>query len=69
MEDEKEKLITLLNYLIEHNTDHSTELTELAGNSEIAASDLVRSNIREAARMMTESTEYLKQALAEVRKD
>ena len=69
MDDEKEKLITLLNYLIEHNAEHSMELTELAKNSEIVDSDIVRSKIQEAARVMSESTEYLKQALAEVNKD
>jgi hypothetical protein len=69
MESEKGKLITLLNYLIEHNTEHSKELTELAEKSKAVANNAALNKIRKASRIMMESTEYLKQALAEVSKD
>ena len=66
---EREKLTTLLNYLIEHNGEHSEELTELAEKVEILANDVVRDDIREAAQLMNKSTEYLKQALVKLSKD
>jgi hypothetical protein len=66
---EKGKLTTLLNYLIEHNREHSEELTELAEKVKKVANDVIREDIQEAARLMNESTEYLKQALMKLRKD
>jgi hypothetical protein len=69
MESEKGKLITLLKYLIEHNAEHSKELTELAEKSKAVANNTALNKIRKASRIMIESTEYLKQALAEVSKD
>lgn len=69
MEVEREKLITLLNYLIEHNGEHSEELVQLVDKAKTIANDAVLDNIREAAGLMSESTEHLKQALMELEKD
>jgi hypothetical protein len=69
IEGEKERLTTLLNYLIKHNEEHSEELIELAEKAKTVAKDVVRDDILGAARLMDESTEYLKLALAELSKD
>ena len=69
VEIEKQKLTKLLNYLIEHNGEHSEELTELSEKVKMVASDVVRDDIREAAQLMDESTKYLKQALVKLSKD
>jgi hypothetical protein len=69
IEGEKERLTALLNYLIKHNEEHSEELIELAERAKTVAKDVVRDDILEAARLMSESTEYLKLALAELSKD
>ena len=66
---EKGKLITLLNYLTEHNREHSKELMELAEKAKTVAKSDVQNNIEEAARLMNESTEYLKQALMKLNTD
>ncbi|MFC2058909.1 hypothetical protein ACFLTS_04615 [Chloroflexota bacterium] len=68
-EHDKERLKTLLDYLIEHNREHSEELRELAENAKTMDMGLAKEDIREAARLMVESTEYLKKALMEFRKD
>ena len=65
----KNKLVTLLNYLIEHNGEHSQELLEVAEEAKSVANDSVQSSIREAARLMDESTKSLKQALQELGKN
>ena len=69
VEQDKEKLKTLLDYLIKHNGEHCEELRELAENAKTMAMDLAKEDIREAARLMSESTEYLKKALTELMKD
>ncbi|RLC59825.1 MAG: hypothetical protein DRI01_10980 [Chloroflexi bacterium] len=69
MESEKERLLALLKYLIEHNGEHSKELTELAEKSKAITKDVVLNNIRKAARTMNEATGYLKQALEEADKN
>ncbi len=63
---EKGKLVTLLSYLIEHNGEHSQELRELAGEVSPAADGTIPGDIKEAARLMDKSTEYLKQALVKI---
>ena len=68
MEGEEQKLPTLLSYFIQHNGEHSDELMELAEKTKTIANDVVRDHIREAARLMNESTEYLKRALVELDK-
>jgi hypothetical protein len=69
IEGEKKRLTTLLNYLIKHNEEHSGELIELAEKVKTVANDVVRDDILEAARLMGESTEFLKQAFMELSKD
>ena len=68
-EMEKGKLVTFLNYLIEHNGEHSEELRELAEKVDKGTNDVARDEIRAAARLMNESTEYLKKALMKLSKD
>ena len=68
-EMEKGKLVTFLNYLIDHNGEHSEELTELAEKVNTGINDVVSDDIRAAARLMNESTEYLKKALMKLSKD
>ena len=65
---ERERLPRLLNHLMEHNLDHSKELTELAEKAKTVAADAVLDDIREAARLMNESADYLKQALTKLGK-
>ena len=69
IEGDKERLTTLLNYLFKHNEEHSKELIELAEKAKTVANKVVRDDILEAARLMDESTEYLKLALVELNKD
>jgi hypothetical protein len=69
IEGGKERLTTLLNYLIKHNEEHSAELIELAEKAKTAANDVVRDDILEAARLMDASTESLKLAFMELSKD
>jgi hypothetical protein len=69
VEGEKERLTTLLDYLIKHNEGHSVELIELAEKVKIVANDAVRDDILEATRLMDESTEFLKLPFMELSKD
>lgn len=68
-EQDKEKLITLLDYLIRHNGEHSEELKELADKTKVIAAGVAQENMLEAARLINESNEYLKKALMELNKD
>ena len=69
IEEEKKRLTTLLNYFTKHNKEHSEELIELAEKAKKVANDVVRDDILEAARLMDESTEFLKMAFVELSKD
>lgn len=69
IEKSKEKLTTLLNYLIDHNKDHSEELKELAEKVVGVTGDTVQSHILEAARLLDKSTVSLAKALSELSKD
>jgi hypothetical protein len=69
IEKSKEKLTTLLSYLIDHNRDHSEELKGLAEKVIGVTGDIVQSHILEAARLLDESTGSLAKALSELSKD
>jgi hypothetical protein len=69
MENGKERLTALLDYLIEHNGEHSEELTGLAERAKTVANDIVRDDLREAARLMNDSSEHLKHAVMELSKE
>ena len=69
IEKGKEKLTTLLSYLIDHNRDHSKELKELAEKVIGMTGDIVQNDILEAARLLDKSTESLTKALSELGKD
>ena len=64
--DDREKLATLLSYLVDHNREHSQELTELAEKVTGAEEKTVRGHILKAAQLMDQSTEFLIKALAEL---
>ena len=65
----KEKLTTLLGYLIDHNRDHREELKGLAKKVIGVTGDTVQSHILEAARLLDRSTVSLAKALSELSKD
>ena len=66
VENDAGKLITLLNYLVEHNNEHGEELTQLAEKVEGVAGDVARDHLLEAAQLMEKSTNSLVKALAEL---
>jgi len=69
IEKSKEKLTTLLSYLIDHNRDHSEELKGLAEKVTGVTGDIVQGHILEAARLLDKSTGSLTKALSELSKD
>lgn len=69
IEKSKEKLTTLLSYLIDHNRDHSEELKGLAEKVTGVTGDIVQSHILAAARLLDKSTRSLTKALSELSKD
>ena len=67
--NEKERLVTLLDYLVGHNREHSEELKELAGEVKGPETDTVRSQVLEAAQLMGKATESLEKALSALKGD
>ncbi len=64
----EQRIITLLNYLVNHNRDHSQELRELAEQVKGLTGGNVLQYVLEAAQLMDKSTESLKRALSELSK-
>ncbi len=69
VESDRGKLRTLLNYLIDHNREHSQELKALAEGLKGTDRNTVSSHILEAARLLDGSTDSLAKALAELKED
>ena len=65
-DDDKDKLAALLSYLVEHNREHSQELTELAKKVTEVEEEAIRGHILKAAQLMDDSTESLIKALSEL---
>jgi coproporphyrinogen III oxidase-like Fe-S oxidoreductase len=61
--DEKSKLKTLLGYGIEHNREHSLELTEWVEKAKAMGEEEVASEIRQAIEQMDKVTVLLAQSL------
>ena len=66
METNREKLMVLLKYLINHNKEHGQELRELATKAEGVVTEAAQEYILEAAQRMDESVESLMKALSEL---
>lgn len=66
MKTDKERLLILLKYLIDHNREHGQELRELATKAEGVVTETVQEYISEAAQRMDESIESLMKALSEL---
>jgi hypothetical protein len=62
-ESEKEKLIKLLNYWIEHNSEHRDEFREWIEKTEKFIDISVRSHLLEATQQMDKVNEFLILAL------
>lgn len=67
-ETNRERLTTLLSYLIDHNRDHARELRELAQKTAGIRKSTLRDNILEAAQLLDKSTDSLNEALSALRK-
>ncbi|MFC1937852.1 hypothetical protein ACFLWY_04790 [Chloroflexota bacterium] len=65
-DDDRDNLAALLSYLVEHNREHSQELTELAKKATGAEEQAVRGHLLKAAQLMDDSTEPLIKVLAEL---
>ena len=64
--DEKAKLRKLLNYLIEHNREHSQEVREWAAKAEAMGETQAAREMQQAAQAMDESVGYLSQSLKRI---
>jgi len=65
---DERRIITLLNYLVNHNRDHSQELRELAKQVKGLTGGNALQYVLEAVQLMDKSTESLKRALSELGK-
>jgi len=66
-EREKEKLIKLIEYWIEHSKEHGSEFMEWAGQSGRFAKETVQQNLEKAAQQMDTANEFLLKALEELK--
>ena len=66
-EVQSEKLRALLNYWIEHNREHASELEEWAGRAKSLGRNL-SSEILQAAQQLEKANEYLARALESLSK-
>lgn len=64
---DKERLTTLLSYLIDHNRSHAGELRELTEKVKGTDKAAVGDRIAEAAQLLDSSTESLNKALSALR--
>jgi hypothetical protein len=62
-EGEKDKLVTLLNYWISHNSEHGDEFREWAEKLRGSGSGEVYAHILEAAQQMDKANQFLLKAL------
>lgn len=69
METDKERLLILLKYLIDHNKEHGQELRELATKAKGVVTETTEGYILEAAQRMDDSIESLTKALSELSKN
>ncbi len=60
---DKEKLCTLLDYLIEHNKEHSQEIAEWAEKARALGEDEASERMFGAVKEMDKASEFLSQAL------
>ena len=61
--EERARIRTLLNYWIEHNTEHSQEFKEWAGKAKVSGETEAGEDMLEAAKEMDKVSEILSQAL------
>ncbi len=61
--DERAKMKTLLNYLAEHNQEHSREIREWANKASIMGEAGLADEMLQAARMMDQAGTLLYQSL------
>ena len=61
--DERAKLMTLLNYWIEHNKEHSQEFKEWVGKAKALGEAEAGADMLQAAQEMDKASEILSQAL------
>ena len=61
--NEKNKLKTLLNYLVEHNQEHSQEIKDWAEKAKTLGGEKVAEEMVRAARAMDEASGLLSQSL------
>ena len=64
---DKEKLLKLLDYWMEHNTEHGDEFKEWAERAEGWAGAAVRDDLLAAAQQMESANEFLLRALDGIR--
>ena len=65
--DERQKLESLLNHWVKHNSGHAQEFTEWAEKSKELGQGKVYENMMQAARQMEEVNEFLLAALARLK--
>jgi hypothetical protein len=61
--DERAKLRTFINYLIEHNREHSQEVREWADKAEAMGEAKAAGEMLQASQAMDKSVEHLSQSL------
>ncbi len=66
-EADKEKLIKLLDYWIEHNREHRDEFITWAEKAESFATAAICNSIKEAAQQMDKASESLLRVLEELK--
>ena len=66
-ETDKEKLVKLLDYWIEHNREHRDEFVEWAEKAKDFAGVAAHSYILEAAQQMDRASQFLFRALEELK--
>ena len=60
--DSQQKIRALLDYLIEHNKEHSQEVAEWAEKAQATGAGQAGDKMLEAARQMDKANEFLSQA-------
>jgi len=63
VESERDRLLTLLDYWIKHNSEHRDEFVEWADKARGSANDEVYAYIFEAAQQMDRANQFLLKAL------
>lgn len=67
VENDKDKLGTLISYLIDHNKEHAAELRELGEQLKGVAGETTQDYVNTAADLMDKSTASLSLALADLK--